>query len=664
MNYRTVIGLIAVALLSQAIGASYTDLVPKYNRTTARIMARSIAVPTKANLDFAAYASNPIRIDPEKLTPKKPAKPVTIAAMTFGGALKKAVATLAETPLTKEELDQPLAWAPLTNYLDNELKIPALKAVGTKIIGEKWGDPEIFKPYQDIAALYLHTNGKVMELWIKVEFMPWVSFLQGIGDADKDGFKEIYGELNTDSIPAAQLTKSLTWITSDYMVKKLTKEEITDWANVLASYWYPTLNTDIFDMSAATQWPTSETEPDVKSTIKGLVIKSPTAVIRGNPYGKVLYNIFVVEGLNKKDSVATPAAATPGSGAPAALDTATSSNFKENNARFALEVQPFGNYNAWNLKAKPIHDGLRKVLAALPADQMGIQGSDGWLFFRKSIDYIVCSDLSQQPEKVNPLPPIIEFKKFLDKNNINLLFVAVPCKEELYCEKLGVHPSDATGGAIISPFGRKILADLQKNGIEVIDLLPRFLAAKAVDAKQDEPVYQHQDTHWTNRGLEIAAGLIADRIKQYAWYGATTAQRKSYAIFDTTFLRPGDIIERIPEAERTKYKAPTLKAQQVITPEKKKYVPDPAGPVMLIGDSFTGVFELVDCKSAGVGSHIAVKTGLPVDIMTSWGGGPMIMNKMLRARQKTLSSKRLVIYMMTARDLNNYSQGWEKLNVQ
>jgi hypothetical protein len=40
------------------------------------------------------------------------------------------------------------------------------------------------------------------------------------------------------------------------------------------------------------------------------------------------------------------------------------------------------------------------------------------------------------------------------------------------------------------------------------------------------------------------------------------------------------------------------------------------------------------------------------------------MNKMVRLRSKTLETKRLVIYMMTARDLYNYSQGWEKLNVE
>jgi len=70
------------------------------------------------------------------------------------------------------------------------------------------------------------------------------------------------------------------------------------------------------------------------------------------------------------------------------------------------------------------------------------------------------------------------------------------------------------------------------------------------------------------------------------------------------------------------------------------------------------VFELVDCKASGVGAHIAATTGIPVDIITSWGGGPLVRDKMLRARKNFLNKKRLVVYMMVARDLYNYSQGW------
>jgi hypothetical protein len=654
--------LVVVLLWASAAADPYKELVPKYNRTKSIVMARSIDTPTRANLDYAAYNANPIRYDPERQKPKKPARPVGIADMIFKGAVIKTVARIEETPLTPEEIRAPLAWTPLMNLLWTEQKADGLKRIGAAIIGEKWNDPEIFKPYQEIAALYLHPTRDKVECWVRIEFMPWVTFLQGIDDADRDGFKEVYGLLNTGGIDAAQLKASVDWIGKEYCTRLLSREEIVDWANVLASYWYPTLNTDIVNMGGAKTWPLAETEKKVRRSLKKQVFENPVAIIRGEPYDKVLYNVFIVKRLTeKKNEISAPLAVADQKGK--VLDTAISANFRENNKRFAVELKPYGDYPAWLRAVAPLQDGFRQVLAALPRDQMGIVGRDGWLFFRKSVDYILAPDLSLQPPEKNPLPHLKEFKAFLEGKKINFLFVAVPCKEELYSEELGITTTDATG-AIVAPYGRKMLADLQKNGIEVIDLLPRFLEAEAADALSTKPVYQKQDTHWTNRGLQIAADLIADRIKQYSWYDACESQKKSYTVFDTTFLRQGDIVERIPEAARINYAADTLDARQIVTPEGKKYKSDPAGPVMLIGDSFTGVFELVDCKSAGIGANIAQKTGLPVDILTGWGGGPMIMNKMVRIKKNTLDAKRLVICMMTARDLYDYSLGWEKLTVE
>jgi hypothetical protein len=193
--------------------------------------------------------------------------------------------------------------------------------------------------------------------------------------------------------------------------------------------------------------------------------------------------------------------------------------------------------------------------------------------------------------------------------------------------------------------------------------LPLFLDAKREDGKQKEGLYQKQDTHWSTRGLLIAAQAIAERIRQFSWYPA--AAKVSYSTRDTVIVRLGDIIERLAEADRTKFLPVSIQAQQVFRPDGKLFKPnDSQAPILLIGDSFTGVFELIDCKGAGVGAHIAAKTGIPVDIITSWGGGPQVRDKMLRLRQNSLSQKRVVVYMMAARDLYNYSQGWQPLGVK
>ena len=58
-----------------------------------------------------------------------------------------------------------------------------------------------------------------------------------------------------------------------------------------------------------------------------------------------------------------------------------------------------------------------------------------------------------------------------------------------------------------------------------------------------------------------------------------------------------------------------------------------------MGDSFTGVFESVDGKS----------------------GGPGVRHRVVRDK-KTLSSKRLVIYMMTMRDFWQSPLEWDAIH--
>jgi alginate O-acetyltransferase complex protein AlgJ len=624
-------------------------------------MIRKISTPTLANLDFAAYSANPIRYDHTAYKPKKPPQKLVLNDMTFGGVLNNAVHSIEETPLSNEEKQQPMAWAPLQNLLWSDLKIDAVAKIGSRIIAEKWSDPDIFQPYQNIAALYLHKDANATQIWAEVEFNTWVTFLSGFMDKDNDGFVEIYGRLNCDAVNRGTLDTLFMWVQNVYQKRVLTRAEILDWGQVLASYWYPTLNTDLVDVSQQSQWPTDETEKSVRKELKGTVIKNPTLVIRGNPQGKPLYNIFVVDELQemKKAGQQTRQESVLNK----SMDASVSVNFQENNERFLKEVKPFGDYALWHTKNVPLITLLDDRIYSLPPDQMAVKGEDGWLFFRKSFEYLMAGDMSKQAEDKNPLTHLVEFKKYLDAHNINLLFVPVPAKEEIYLDKLGINQADSTN-LIINPYTRKILYDLQKAGIEVIDLLPHLLQAKKEDGKFSEPVFQKHDTHWTNRGLQIAAGLIADRIKQYQWYKDTTLQKNKYTLVDTTFERTGDIVERLPEQDKAQYKAVILKAQQVKNPDGTLYKGNPKDPILLIGDSYTGVFELIDCKSAGIGAHIAAKTGLGVDIVTGWGGGPLIRNKMLRMRKNDLDTKRVLVYIMTARDLNNYSQGWEKLKTE
>ena len=644
--------------------APFQELNKNFNRSRSHVTIRKIAQPTLANLDYAAYYANPIRRDPQSFQPKAPGKKIRLTDCSFGGAILHQCTSLQQTPLLSDEIEHAMAWEPLSKKVWEIFKNDAFSKIGWTIGSEKWADPTIFMPYQQIAAAYLHGSGDSASLWVKIEFEPWVGFLEGIGDQDHDGYKEIYGRVSMDGTDIKTVQSAFNWIRTVYLHKELSKAEIIDWANVLASYWYPKYNTDIVDTTGQTVWPNAQTEGEIKKEIKGAAAVKPLVVIRGDPFGEVIYNVFVIDLKEQKSATmhTEDGVHVRIKDMTRSLDSAVSPNFVQNNARFAEEIKENGGYSSWALKNAEFGKNLAAMLQALPKDQLGICGKDGWLFFSKGIDYLIAGDLNDQPEGKKPLPCIAEFQKYLASKNLPMLFAVVPDKSEVYFEKLPVNAPDAIY-SIVNPYCRKFLKNLQDENVEVVDLLPLFLEAKKEDGKNREPLFQKQDTHWTTRGLKIAAEAIAQRIRQYGWYGSITPVK--YSMKDTVIYRQGDIVDKLAEADRTKYPPVSYEAQQIFGPDGGLYKPNsPQSPILLIGDSFTGVFELIDCKGAGVGAHISVKTGIPVDIITSWGGGPLVRDKMLRARQKYLSYKRVVIYMMAARDLYNYSQGWAPLNVK
>jgi alginate O-acetyltransferase complex protein AlgJ len=636
----------------------YIELVPQSNRLKSTVIVRKIEKPTLANLDFAAYDKNPVLLEISKEKPKKIPGTTSIDSITFGKILSNVKDDLNQTPLTEAEKNNPLAWKPFIKKLWGVVKDDKLQQLGDKVASYKWVDPEIYLPYQEVTTAYIHEEHSQTEIWVKVEFSNWVSYLKNINDEDKDGFREIYGKLDISGISQDSLQKAVTWIRDVYTKTVVSKDGMSDWVTDLASYWYPTKNTDILELGDAAQWPLPTTNKKVLKVLNGQHFNNPLAVIEGKPVSpdKPIYNVFIVN--QQQTAEKTVIIDSLKAVTTLQIDTSLSDNFRKNNERFKQEVIDFGSYQEWYQKNTPFLNGVSKWVSAFPAEQMGLEGMDGWLFFRKSFEYMLGKDCTEQAIDKNPLPHLIDFKNYLKEKGVNLLFVVVPNKEEVYYDKIS-SSLPAPKVKYVNPYSRKILSDLQNAGIEVIDLLPHFLESKKNDTASGEFLYQLHDTHWTDRGLQIAAGLIAERVKNYSWYNSL--ERAAFTVKDTNFERQGDIVERLPEQNRSKYPSVRLKAQQVFTNDTVLYKgSNAAAPIILIGDSFTGVFESVDCKGAGVGANIAQKTGVPVDIITSWGGGPLVRSKAMRVREKNLPQKKLVIYMMVARDLYNYSQNWDK----
>ena len=680
-----------------AIRADVATQNQSYRRSTSQVLVRRVSRPTRASLDYAAYHANFMNADPapEGSGAGEPGKRPR-SANPFGGVLVQSSLTgsVASTALSVEERAHPLALPPLVELLASKKIAGAerLEDVVAHVRSEDWGlggGPQFVR--QTATELFVHDpgQGRPAELWLKLEFAPWFTGFPAPPDEDGDGFPEIYGRVSDGAIgPTTDIVK---FVQTEYEGRLLSPAEVRAWAHQLASYWYPSYNTDLVAVPDA--WPADDTEPAVRGELAGQSFTTPTVVMRGKPQGKPVYNVFLVDGVaagndHGKDSAPKKTAGKSAAGAPRSAPATEPANPtaapalvlklgkskpspKPGEVKKAVKAELAAHgpsWTAWAAQVAPFQAALKKRLQSMPAGSKAVAGSDGFLFFQQSLSYMVGGDLAKQKGDRNPIPTIVAFKRLLAKHGVDFLFVPVPTKEEVLPDKTGPAPGDLSlvpfAGKIVNPFGRKFLLDLADQGVETVDLLSAFVAERKASAGKGEQLYQAQDTHWTTRGLELAAKLIAKRITRYPWYKGIAAHRFTFTTKDESFTRHGDLHSRLPEAERAGFAPETLVGHQVVNKDGTLYEDDPDSPIVILGDSFTGVYELMDCEHAGVSAHIAKEIGYPVDLVMSYGGGPNVREKLIKRGVDKLDRKKLVIWMMTARDLYDHAEGWQPLEAK
>ena len=581
---------------------------------------RVVNKPTLAALDFAAYFNNPIRLAGKEEKPEN-----------YTGKMASAKLTEYPFPMLDSIQDyepaaiegrQPLAWEPLTKILYAQTGNDSLGGVLNAVEAVKWDEPDVFRAFQTVSRMWgVPLSDGSVEWWVEVMPAHWT------------GRSAFYGKLKLTS--RGETAEILNY----YLTGEMNIDDAMNWARTLSSYWYPTLNTDLEPHTAGAPW-----EGDANR---------PFAVMRGNPMGTPMWIAFEVPAFSLSDE-ALRAKRTADSLAEAG-EVVPVNRTLDTNSAFRLEtLASLEGSCPENAATKKFRDALAKKLKKLPKEQNAWANGD-MLWFRRNANYLLADKITKQDSLHNPLPRLLELKKYLDSLNVQLLVVPVPVKEEIYGERL---VEGTAADLCVNPAGREFTREMLAAGLDVLDLYPALMAAKS----GDEPPhysYQRYDTHWALPGMLAAMELLASRVTQYSWYAESGAQPGSLNMQETQTLREGDLVAHLPDAEKSKYPADTLPVMKIFK-GTEAYKGGKNSPILLMGDSFTGVFESVDQKSGGPGSLLAYATGLDVQVLTSWGGGPGVYHRMMKMK-KDMQSKRLVIYMMTARDFWQSPMEWDGL---
>lgn len=366
----------------------------------------------------------------------------------------------------------------------------------------------------------------------------------------------------------------------------------------------------------------------------------------------------------------------------------------EDENALVLAVRPRYQLAVWNIFNDP---GEKVVLGA---------GEGRWLFYRQDVEFLVQpSPLDERSAKLdNPVQAILRFRDQLKAKGVELLVVVTPGKPSVYPERLtgaspvaGINGADISRGATAAGHGKSILDSLARLGLHTVDLYTPLLAAKADDAKLG-PLYLNDDTHWTPRGAELAAGVIAGKVREMVDAGIVDIGEPSmeYVASDSVADRMGDIgemsglnkfnvfktqrvIGHVISQQEVSERAQTLDSTEtpadslvdsaavqeaiaydtVRTPFKDDFR---KAKILILGDSFSRIYQTDSPVNAGWIAHFAKEMGRPVASIVSDGGASTLVREKLARKAGVLKGKKLLIWEFVERDLRFGAEGWKEVD--
>lgn len=284
-------------------------------------------------------------------------------------------------------------------------------------------------------------------------------------------------------------------------------------------------------------------------------------------------------------------------------------------------------------------------------------GRDGWIFYRPDVDALM------RPGGVAREAPaaIARFAADLAAHGIRLVFVPVPGKASIHPERLasGLAPDrpvlPAGWESLPGEVQRAWEAEVAERGLRdaaapfVFDPAPLLWERRSSHGEQ----FLATDSHWTPDAMEAVAARLADVISPE---GGTTD------LADTAVLRVsglGDTARMLDlPAGSPLRQEQEVAIRPVADARGRPWSPDPAGKVLVLGDSYTNIFSEESLGwggSAGFAEQLSRFLGRPVDRLSRNDAGAAEARRLLAsaaARDSAwLSAKQVVVWQLAAREL-------------
>ena len=317
-----------------------------------------------------------------------------------------------------------------------------------------------------------------------------------------------------------------------------------------------------------------------------------------------------------------------------------------------------------------------------------ILGRNGWFFYKPGFDYLVrpymrdprsiVVDYNDVAMSENPLEAIATFKNQLEERDIELLVAIVPGKPTMYPDMLNKNVDPQIAGTAAMTHSIRAMKDLEALGVQCVNLFEPFHKERQRDAEAGDSMYLRMDTHWRARGLRLAAKTIANRIREFPWY-SEIANEVEYVLDTVTVDRVGDVgvMTTLP-AFKIFELGMSFAVEPTLCYQVYKVRRDTAGneigrslfrddyrrsKILVLGDSFSRIYQTDDPRSAGWISHLAYELGVPMASIVSDGGASTLVRQTLSRKKGVLRGKKLVVWEFIERDFRYGAEGWKDVEL-
>lgn len=312
---------------------------------------------------------------------------------------------------------------------------------------------------------------------------------------------------------------------------------------------------------------------------------------------------------------------------------------------------------------------------ALTAEMLGLgneqvyMGRDGWLFYQPEVGYLTGEgflhanvlrsrarsghggEVLVQP---NPVKAIVDFHNQLRDRGIHLILMPAPVKPMIEPERLSKRYHEPLPIPLQNPSYGEFLEQLRAAGVDVLDVSPALAQAKLASG---QPQFLMTDTHWTPEAMELAARLLAGRLRDL---GIPSGKDIDLKRTSEIVAGTGDIavMLKLP-ASSTLYPPQTVTIQPVSKTDGSPWSPSAGADVLVLGDSFSNIYSLGAMgwgTSAGLVEQLAFALQAPVDAILRNDAAAHatrdLLARELAQGHDRLAGKKVVVWEFAMRELS------------